>query len=96
VADREETRRLDLWLYYARFAKSRSMAAELARKGAVRINRQKMTAASKPVRIGDVLTLKISNQVSVVKVLELGLRRGPAPEAQMLYENLLEEQQNTR
>lgn len=80
--------RIDKWLWFARVAKTRSLAAKLVISGAVRLNKEKVAAASQSVRIGDVLTIARGNQVLIYKVLELGVRRGPASEAQALYENL--------
>ncbi|MBN9024481.1 RNA-binding S4 domain-containing protein [Kaistia sp. MMO-174] len=86
----EETgrQRIDKWLWFARFAKSRSIAQKLVLAGKVRVNRDKIDAPSRLVRPGDVLTLSLERQVRVVKILDPGMRRGPAPEAQRLYEDL--------
>ena len=86
----EETgrQRIDKWLWFARFAKSRSIAQKLVLAGKVRVNRDKIDAPSRLVRPGDVLTLSLERQVRVVKSLDPGMRRGPAPEAQRLYEDL--------
>ena len=80
--------RIDKWLWFARITKTRSLAAALVSHGAVRVNRQKIAKPSHPVAPGDVLTLAIRGQVRVLKVLEPGLRRGPASEAAGLYEDL--------
>ncbi|MET4636703.1 RNA-binding S4 domain-containing protein [Kaistia defluvii] len=86
----EETgrQRIDKWLWFARFAKSRSIAQKLVMGGKVRVNRNKIDASSRLVRPGDVLTLSLERQIRVVKILDPGTRRGPAPEAQRLYEDL--------
>ena len=86
----EETgrQRIDKWLWFARFAKSRSIAQKLVLAGKVRVNRDKIDAPSRLVRPGDVLTLSLERQGRVVKILDPGMRRGPAPEAQRLYEDL--------
>lgn len=80
--------RIDKWLWFARFAKSRSIAQKLVMGGKVRVNRDKIDASSRLVRPGDVLTLSLERQIRVVKILDPGTRRGPAPEAQRLYEDL--------
>jgi len=80
--------RLDKWLWHARFFKSRSLATKLCAAGKVRINRVTTTKAHQLVRPGDVLTFPQGWQIRVVKVLGLGLRRGPAVEAQKLYQDL--------
>lgn len=80
--------RIDKWLWYARVVKSRSLAQKLVAAGHVRVNRDKVTAPSKSVRAGDVLTVSVARTVRILKVLAPGERRGPAPEAQLLYEDL--------
>lgn len=80
--------RLDKWLWFARIVKSRSLAQKLVAGGHVRVNRDKASASAKAVRHGDVLTIAVANRVLVLKVLAPGARRGPAPEARLLYEDL--------
>ncbi|UMY20169.1 RNA-binding S4 domain-containing protein [Methylobacterium organophilum] len=77
--------RLDKWLWFARFAKTRTLAARLVADGHVRINGKRAEAASKAVAVGDVLTIAVAHRTAVVRVLAPGERRGPAPEAQGLY-----------
>lgn len=60
----------------------------MATSGHIRINRDKISSASKTVRIGDVLTIALERRVLVLKVAALGTRRGPYVEAQKLYEDL--------
>lgn len=88
AAASDATQRLDKWLWYARVAKTRSLAAALVEKGRVRVNKAKTQKPSHTVRIGDVITASIGRQVRVLKVLQAGSRRGPAPEAQLLFEDL--------
>ena len=83
-----EKQRIDKWLFFARAVKSRALAAKLASGGNVKINERTSDGAGNPVRIGDVLTIRLERHVMVWKVLALGERRGPAPEAQLLYEDL--------
>jgi ribosome-associated heat shock protein Hsp15 len=80
--------RLDKWLWYARFFKSRSTAGRLCAAGRVRITGETVTKAHHKVRPGDVITFPQARQIRVVKVLALGARRGPATEAHLLYEDL--------
>jgi ribosome-associated heat shock protein Hsp15 len=84
----EGRQRIDRWLFFARVVKSRSLAAKLVTAGRVRINRDKAAQASDFVKSGDVLTITLDRRVLVWKVLDTGTRRGPAPEAQALYEDL--------
>ncbi len=80
--------RLDKWLWYARFLKSRTLANHLCVAGRVRINRKRVDKAHAPVRVGDVLTFPQAKQIRVIRVISLGVRRGPATEAALLYEDL--------
>jgi len=83
-----ETQRIDKWLWFARFLKSRSMATALAASGKLRLNGQLIAKAHQQVKVGDVLTFPLGPHIRVIKVLSPGTRRGPAPEAQALYEDL--------
>ena len=80
--------RLDKWLWQARFFKTRTLAAQLVAKRRLRINQTIITKAHHRVRPGDVLTFPQGRLVRVVRVVDLGSRRGPASEAQTLYEDL--------
>jgi ribosome-associated heat shock protein Hsp15 len=83
-----ERQRIDKWLFFARVAKSRSLAAKLVMAGRIRVNRGKVDQASYPVKPGDVLTVALDRQVLVYRILGCGVRRGPATEARTLYEDL--------
>ena len=83
-----EAQRLDKWLWYARIAKSRSIAAKSIEDGCIRVNRQRVVKASATVKCGDVLTVALQGRVRVIEVLAVGERRGPACEAQTLYADL--------
>lgn len=78
------SQRLDVWLWRARFHRSRALAAAAAGKG-VRLNGRRTDKPSAAVRVGDVLTLVVGGTVRVVTVTGLGNRRGPAEEARTLY-----------
>lgn len=80
--------RIDKWLWYARFFKSRSAAGRLCAAGRVRINQERCRKASQTVAPGDVLTFPQARRIRVVRILAPGCRRGPAPEAGQLYEDL--------
>ncbi|QRM29870.1 RNA-binding S4 domain-containing protein [Microvirga sp. VF16] len=85
---REDRQRLDKWLWFARFAKTRTLAAKLVTSGFVRLNGQRTDNAAKAVAIGDVVTIALSRTTLVVRVEGLGERRGPALEARQLYIDL--------
>ena len=80
--------RIDKWLWYASFFKSSTLATRLVSEGHVRVNRERVTKSHGAVRPGDVLTFPQGREIRVVKVLDCGERRGPAGEAQALYEDL--------
>jgi ribosome-associated heat shock protein Hsp15 len=87
VADQEDRdwQRLDKWLWCARFMRQRSDCADLVAQGSIRINRQPTIKAHAKLRIGDVLTIPVRGEVRVIRVAALAARRGPAPEAALLY-----------
>jgi ribosome-associated heat shock protein Hsp15 len=80
--------RLDKWLWFARFFKSRSIAAARVGAGDIRVNGDRVTKRSSTITDGDVLTFAIGTHVRVIQIDVLGNRRGPAPEAQALYTDL--------
>jgi ribosome-associated heat shock protein Hsp15 len=80
--------RLDKWLWQARFFKTRTLAARAVASGAVRLNAVRVLRPAAPVAVGDGLTLVQHGRVRVVRVLALGVRRGPAVEARALYADL--------
>jgi ribosome-associated heat shock protein Hsp15 len=92
-ADLPTRARLDVWLWRARFLKTRSLAADFAKAGHVRINGQRATSAAHFLRVGDTLTIALARDVKVVRVMALGARRGPATEARGLYDDLMEGEQ---
>lgn len=83
-----ESQRLDKWLWCARFFKARSLANALLSAGRLRMDGTVVTKAHQKVRAGAVLTFPQGPHVRVVRVLSLAIRRGPATEAQTLYEDL--------
>lgn len=85
---REDRQRVDKWLWHARIVRTRSAAAELAAQGHVRLNGVRIDAASRPVKLGDVLTVALDARVRVLKVAGFAERRGPAAETIGLYEDL--------
>ncbi len=82
------TLRLDKWLWHARACRTRTLASKLAGSGQVRVNGQVTDKAHLKVRAGDVLTFPQGDHIRVWRILELAERRGSAPDAQRLYEDL--------
>jgi ribosome-associated heat shock protein Hsp15 len=85
---REDRQRLDKWLWFARFVKSRTLAARLVADGFVRVNGQRADTPAKAIAIGDVLTVAVARTTAVVRVEAFGSRRGRAPEARRLYREI--------
>jgi ribosome-associated heat shock protein Hsp15 len=77
--------RIDRWLWFARFVKTRALAQRHVGKGKVRVNRTKITKPSQTVSPGDVVSFKNHDHIKVVEVIATGTRRGPASEARLLY-----------
>ena len=84
----QDSLRVDKYLWFARFFKTRSLATKRANGGRIRINGNKIKKSSDTLRIGDILTFVQGNEIRVIRVLNLGTRRGPAQEAQSLYEDI--------
>ena len=81
---------LDKWLWHARFFKTRSLASKQVSGGHVRVNGNRVSKPAQAVAPEDVLTFVQGDAVRVVRILAPGTRRGPAPEAQTLYDDLTE------
>jgi len=85
----EEACRIDVWLWRARFFKTRSLAARFVEEGRVRLSRPggetRLDKPSRTVRCGDGLVFAIGGRLVAISVEGLGERRGPASEAQQLY-----------
>ena len=80
--------RIDRWLWHARLACTRTLAAKLAQSGHVRVNGQRVTLPARAVKIGDVLTVALSGAVKILRIEALAPRRGGADDARLLYEDL--------
>ena len=80
--------RVDKWLWFARLFKSRTLAAAQCQSGRIRINGVIVQKAHHALKPGDVLTFSKADYIRVIRVVALGNRRGPAAEAQALYEDL--------
>jgi ribosome-associated heat shock protein Hsp15 len=76
--------RIDKWLWYARFFKTRSLAAQAVSGGKVHVNGERVKPAH-DVRVGDRLSIVINGADAEFDVLGMPERRGPAPEARTHY-----------
>ena len=81
--------RLDKWLWFARVAKTRTLAAGLVSNGRVRVNRVRTTKPAQMVKPGDVITVSVPGGVRVLEIVAGGARRGPASEAAQLYREIV-------
>lgn len=81
--------RADVWLWRARFFKTRSLAARYLDEGKVRLTRggteTRIDKCARPVKVGDRLVFALGGRLIAVVVEGLGERRGPAEEARTLY-----------
>ena len=84
----KDTIRLDKWLWQARFFKSRSLAAGIGLAGEVRVVVSPVSKPARGVGHGNILTFMKETEKKVIRIVACGTRRGPAPEAQALYEDL--------
>jgi len=86
----EDACRLDVWLWRARFFKTRALAARFLDDGRVRLTHpgsaeMRVDKASRTVRPGDHLVFAIGGRLFAITVQAVGERRGPASEARELY-----------
>lgn len=81
--------RIDLFLWYARLARSRSAAQTMACAGTMRLDGRRIERAHAQVRPGAIIAFPLSGQVRVLRVVALPTRRGPPAEAASLYESLM-------
>lgn len=81
--------RIDKWLWAARFFKTRSLAASAVNGGKVHVNGHRVKP-SRPISINDKLEITRGQFQTVVSVIAISEKRGPAKEAQMLYEETQE------
>jgi ribosome-associated heat shock protein Hsp15 len=77
--------RIDKWLWHTRLCKTRALAGRLCEAGAVDIDGATIGRAAHPVKIGTMVTIRHAGSERRLAVLGLGTRRGPAPEARLLY-----------
>jgi ribosomal 50S subunit-recycling heat shock protein len=84
--------RVDVWLWRARFFKTRTLAAHFVEVGRVRLSRAgqetRLDKPARPVKVGDGLVFALGGRLVAVRIEALGERRGPPPEARGLYSPL--------
>ena len=84
----EKALRLDKWLWFARFFKTRANATRAIAGGRFRLDGDVMSKPHRAAQPGQVLTFVQGERVRVIRIVALGSRRGPATEAAELYEDL--------
>ena len=88
----DEACRADVWLWRARFFRTRSLAAKFVDEGRVRLTRSgqesRLDKCARPVKVGDTLVFALGGRLIAVTVAALGERRGPPAEARTLYSPL--------
>ncbi len=80
--------RIDKWLWFARFFKTRALATKFVSSGKLRIDGDVVSKPHRKIQKGQVLTFPLGNHIRMIRIADFGRRRGPAPEAQALYEDL--------
>ena len=87
-----ESCRIDVWLWRARFAKTRSLAAAMVERGAIRLTHHglqtRLDKPSRSVHPGDEVLFAQGGRLIAVRVVQLGEKRGPSEQARALYETL--------
>ena len=83
-----DRQRIDKWLWHARVVRTRTSAAALVEAGHVRLNGERVTAPSRAVKAGDVVTVALDRTVRVMKVTGFAERRGDADAARLLFDDL--------
>ena len=88
----EDACRVDVWLWRARFFKTRTLASNYVEEGRVRLTRAgqetRLDKPARPVKVGDQLVFAVGGKLIAVNVEALGQRRGPPAEARGLYSPL--------
>ena len=87
--------RIDKWLWHARLFKTRTLAQTQVTTGKIRVNSERISKPNRTVKAGDVLTFVKADRVRVIKITSIASRRGPASEAQTLYNDLSPEPAKT-
>lgn len=90
MSEAQEPCRADVWLWRARFFKTRAMACRFVEEGRIRLTRtgveSRIDKPSRSLKTGDVLVFALGGRLIAVRVLGSGERRGPATEAREMYE----------
>lgn len=93
MSEAEDEVRVDIWLWRARFFRTRALSTDYVSRKGIRITRhgrtRKTAKAGQRIAPGDILTFYKAKAIETVEVLDIGERRGPATEAAGLYRRIL-------
>ena len=92
----KKTIRLDIYLYYIRIFKSRSLASKFISSNRLRVSGQVTQKPHKLISLGDVLTMIINDKIKILKVLDIPNRRGPYSESLNFYEDIAPIEKNQK
>ena len=92
----KKTIRLDIYLYYIRIFKSRSLASKFISSNRLRVSGQVTQKPHKLISFGDVLTMIINDKIKILKVLDIPNRRGPYSESLNFYEDIAPIEKNQK
>jgi ribosomal 50S subunit-recycling heat shock protein len=88
----EDACRADVWLWRARFFRTRTLAATFIDEGRIRLTRagheSRVDKPARPLKVGDALVFALGGRLIAITVAALGERRGPPAEARTLYSPL--------
>lgn len=84
----DSRQRIDKWLFFARMAKSRSLAQDYVASGLITVNDRTITQASHQLKPGDRVTIEWERRTIMLVVRAAGSRRGPYEEAKLLYDDI--------
>ena len=92
MSEAGERCRIDVWLWRARFFKTRTLAADFIEEGRIRLTRagheNRVDKPARSLKVGDALVFALGGKLVAVKIESLGERRGPPKEARALYSKL--------
>ena len=87
-----EATRADVWLWRARFFKTRALAADFIEEGRIRLTRagheNRVDKPARSLKVGDALVFALGGKLVAIRIEALGERRGPPKEARTLYSRL--------
>ena len=85
----KSTIRIDKWLWYSRFFRTRRLAQQICIKKSIRVNGIRVTKSNKIIKKGDIVTFQLRKNIIVIRVLKIPKSRQSAQKAMQLYEELV-------